>query len=73
MNTFTDEFPVDLLQRVRGEFAEMPGLRLTPIQAARLLGLEEALGEKVMQALVRVDFLCHTSNGVFARRSDVVR
>lgn len=73
MNAVPDGCPVDLLQRVRGEFAEMRGLRLTPIQAARLLGLDEALSEKVMLALVHVDFLCHTSNGAFTRRIDVVR
>lgn len=73
MQAITNELPADLLRRVRGEFAEMPGLRLTPVQAARLMGLEAALAEQIMQALVRVDFLCHASNGVFVRRSDVVR
>lgn len=73
MNAVTDEFPVDLLQRVRGEFSEMPGLRLTSIQAARLLGLDEALSEKMMQALVHDDFLCHTSRGTFARRGEIMR
>jgi hypothetical protein len=29
-----------LLERVRNEFLEMPGLRLTPTQAARLLALD---------------------------------
>ena len=38
MNAFTDDIPIALLQRVRGEFTEMPGLYLTPVQAARLLG-----------------------------------
>ena len=73
MNAFTGELPYDLLQRVRGEFAEMPGLHLTPLQAARLLGLDEAVSEKVMQALVRVGFLCHTPGGAFTRRGEVMR
>ena len=73
MNAFTNDIPIALLQRVRGEFDEMPGLQLTPLQAARLLGLDQALGDKVMRALVRADFLCHASNGAFARRDQVVR
>ena len=30
----------DVLQRIQGEYVEMPGLRLTPAQAQRLWGLE---------------------------------
>ena len=35
-----------ILERVRGEFNEMPGLRLTPEQAARLWDLDRAPAEK---------------------------
>lgn len=73
MPAVTDDIPMALLQRVRGEFTEMPGLYLTPVQAARFLGLDSALSEKLMQALVRADFLYHASNGAFARRDQVVR
>jgi len=33
----------ETLQRVQGEFREMPGLRLTPAQASRLWGLMRSL------------------------------
>ena len=56
MLAVTDDIPIALLQRVRGEFTEMPGLYLTPVQPARLLGLDAALSEN-LQALVRADFL----------------
>ena len=38
--------------RVRGEYREMPGLRLTLPQAARLFNLEPAHCEQVLDALV---------------------
>jgi hypothetical protein len=33
----------DALRRVKGEYLEMPGLRLTPAQAQRLWGLDRDL------------------------------
>jgi hypothetical protein len=56
-----------LLQRVRSEFNEMPGLRLTPAQAARLLGLESHSCQRVLNALVRSAFLRWTSDGSVVR------
>jgi len=38
--------------RVRGEYREMPGLRLTLPQAARLFNLDPAQCEQVLDALV---------------------
>lgn len=52
-----------LVRRVRSEFNEMPGLRLTPAQAARLLGLDQTACQRVIDALVRVDFLRRAPNG----------
>jgi hypothetical protein len=50
MRPDTDE---DVLQvRVRAEFRELPGLKLTPAQAARLFSLDRARCERVMGALV---------------------
>ena len=43
-----------LVERVRSEFIEMPGLRLTPAQAARLWGMDDASCQHVISALVRV-------------------
>jgi hypothetical protein len=52
-----------LLQRVRSEFNEMPGLRLTPAQAARLLGLDNRSCQRVLNALVTSAFLRWTADG----------
>ena len=56
-----------LLQRVRAEFTEMPGLRLTPAQAARLLGLDSSSCQRVINALVRSAFLRWTPDGSVVR------
>lgn len=42
----------DLCERVRGEYREMPGLRLTLAQASRLFNLEASQCARVLQALV---------------------
>ena len=39
-------------ERVRGEYREMPGLRLTVAQAARLFNLEPAQCGQVLDTLV---------------------
>jgi hypothetical protein len=56
-----------LLERVRGEFLEMPGLRLTPAQAARLWHLDTSVCEQVIDRLVRTSFLRWTSCGALVR------
>jgi len=60
-----------MLKRVRAEYLEMPGLRLTLEQAQRLCGLERALCKMVLDALVDERFLCVKSGEVYARVSDV--
>jgi hypothetical protein len=60
-----------MLKRVRAEYLEMPGLRLTLEQAQRLCGLERALCMMVLDALVDDKFLCMKPDGVYARVSDV--
>ena len=42
-----------LCERVRGEYLEMPGLRLTLPQASRLFNLEATHCSQVLHALVR--------------------
>lgn len=56
-----------VVERVRGEFLEMPGLRLTIPQAARLWGLDLPSCEAVVDVLVRCAFLQRTASGVVAR------
>ena len=57
----------EALSRVRGEFLEMPGLRLTAPQARRLWGLDAASCEALLDALVRTNFLFRTRDGAFMR------
>jgi len=56
-----------LVDRVRGEFNEMPGLQLTVPQAARLLGIEPAACRDVIDQLVQSAFLRKTADGMIVR------
>jgi hypothetical protein len=62
----------DVLQRVQGEYREMPGLRLTTAQAQRLWGLDRAACDALLGALVDAKFLFRTRDGAFMR-SDQAR
>lgn len=53
--------------RVRAEFEEMPGLRLTVPQASKLFGLEHEVCRKIVDRLVRIDFLRWTDSGAITR------
>ena len=57
----------EVLQRIQGEFVEMPGLRLTPAQAQRLWGLERDVCDALLGALVEAKFLSQTRDGAFIR------
>ncbi|HWT45826.1 MAG TPA: hypothetical protein VN085_07660, partial [Vicinamibacterales bacterium] len=57
----------DVLQRIQGEFVEMPGLRLTAAQAQRLWGLERDVCDALLKALVDAKFLSRTRDGAFIR------
>ena len=54
-------------RRVRQEFLEMPGLRLTPQQASRLWGLEGDTCRAVIEVLVASAFLRWTTSGAVTR------
>ena len=56
-----------VVDRVRGEFLEMPGLQLTMPQAARLWGLDQAACRDVIDALVESAFLRWTPAGTIVR------
>jgi hypothetical protein len=56
-----------LVDRVRGEFNEMPGLQLTIPQAARLLGIEQEACRIVIDQLVDSEFLRRTPAGTIVR------
>ena len=61
-----------LLTRIRAEYLEMPGLRLTLEQAQRLCGVERALCKMVLDALVAEKFLHVKADGAFARLTEGV-
>jgi hypothetical protein len=63
---------LEVLQRVQGEYNEMPGLRLTTAQAQRLWGLDRAACDALLGALVDAKFLFRTRDGAFVR-SEYVR
>jgi hypothetical protein len=59
--------PDQLLDRVRREFAALPGLRLTAGQARRLWGLESRDCEALFRALVDCRFLTRMADGSYVR------
>ncbi len=60
----------DVLTRVRAEFVEVPGLRLTSGQVQRLCVIEPTVCQLVLRMLVDTKFLCMQSDGVYARLID---
>jgi hypothetical protein len=57
-----------LAARVRGEYEEMPGLRLTVAQAARLFGLAPAVAHAVLDDLRRASVLNCSDRGTYSLR-----
>lgn len=57
----------DMLDRIRGEFLEMPGLRLTDRQAQRLLGLDAEQCATLIAELMEARFLFRTRDGSLMR------
>lgn len=56
-----------LLRRVRGEYREMPGMRLTVDQAMRLFMLDRGTCVRVLHSLVAAGFLECDHNSRYAR------
>jgi hypothetical protein len=61
----------ETVNRVRGEFHEMPGLRLTAPQAASLMGLSDPVSTWVFDKLESEGFLARTPQGEYVRRNTV--
>jgi hypothetical protein len=60
--------PVDaLLNRIKAEYIDLPGLRLTRWQAQRLWGLEAMQCDALLGALVDSAFLSRTAEGTYVR------
>lgn len=60
------------VDRVRSDYLEMPGLRLTGAQAARFLGLEPPVAVEVLRRLEQSGFLACTEDGRFVHRDTMV-
>ena len=58
-----------LLHRIQSEFLEMPGLRLTPAQAARLWALDRHMSERLLDGLTMTGFLLKNRDGAYLRAS----
>jgi hypothetical protein len=59
-----------IVERLRAEFLEMPGLRLTAQQVHRLCGVEPAVCRAALDTLVREKFLCAKADGTYARLTE---
>ena len=57
--------PESLVARVRGEYFEMPGLRVTLEQACRLWQVDVSTCERLLEYLVRTGVLCTTDSGFY--------
>ena len=57
----------DLERRIRGEYREMPGLRLSREQAMRLWSLDRAACGRVLDTLIEAGFLRRDQHGRYAR------
>lgn len=66
------DFKIDeqLLQRVRCEYLEMPGLRLTCRQAQRLWGLDASICTTLLNTLVASKFLIQRADGNYVRATE---
>ena len=60
----------ELLDRIRAEYLEMPGMRLTLKQVQRLCGVDGLTCQIVLDSLMEVKFLCLKSDGAYARLTE---
>ena len=66
-----DDLPYrQAFERIRAEYLEMPGMRLTAAQVQRLSGVDISTCAVVLEDLVRARFLDRGSDGSYARASD---
>jgi hypothetical protein len=64
--------PIGLLvERIRAEYIEQPGLRLTEAQASRLWRLDEQQCRCALSELTGADFLKRSEDGRYARPSSL--
>ena len=68
MQRRNEEGRSQLLSRVRGEFAEMPGLRLTLAQATRLWALRADICQRLLAELELQGILMRVAGNAYCRR-----
>ncbi len=56
--------------RIRAEYLEMPGMRLTPTQVQRLSGVDISVCTLVLEDLVRAQFLYRGHDGSYSRAAE---
>jgi hypothetical protein len=61
--------PAPAVSRIRTEYLEMPGLKLTLEQIGRLCGLTQESSEAAVAGLTRSGFLRRTQDGTFLRQT----
>jgi hypothetical protein len=66
---FTHDRWVALIGRIRSEYLEMPGLRLTVAQAARLWAEDRQITERLLDELTVTGFLHKDRAGAYLRAS----
>jgi hypothetical protein len=60
----------DVLNQLRAEFIEMPGMRLQVQQVQRLCGIEREMCQRVLDSLLESNFLCLKPDGHYVRLTD---
>ena len=55
------------LQRIRAEYLEMPGMKLTAQQVQRLAGVDGLVCTGVLEELVTSGLLCRDASGTYRR------
>jgi DNA-binding IclR family transcriptional regulator len=55
-----------LAQRLKAMYQEMPGMRMSPADTARLAGLDPSVCRNILEALADVHFLKRGHDGTFS-------
>lgn len=63
------ELACDALTRIKVEYGEMPGLKLTATQVRRLCDLPLDECERALKVLVELQFLAQSRDGAFILRA----
>jgi hypothetical protein len=71
MQGVATRIPLTVLQRIRAEYVEAPGLYLTVEQAERFLGLDRAVCQGAFEQLENAGFLCRGAGGTYRRSTRV--